>query len=137
MENLSLLIATLTPLVIGYIWFGLLFKKIWRKSAPKAIETLTTKHKIAFIVISIITSFIMSFFLLEFNNSEGQEGEHDTFLHGAFHGLVLSVFIIIPILTGKKLYEQTSWINLGLNVFYWLTTLVIMGGTLDVMNHWS
>ena len=87
-------------------------------------------------IISLITAFMMAFFLLGFNNSPGQEGEFDSFGHGAFHGLILTVFIVLPVLVSKGLYEQRSWKVILLNVIYWGITLALMGGVVDVMNSW-
>jgi hypothetical protein len=81
-------------------------------------------------------SFILAFFLTNFNNSLGQEGEFDTFGHGAFHGLVLSLFIIMPVLVTGGMYELKKFKTIAINLVYWIITLALMGGVVDVMNHW-
>lgn len=86
--------------------------------------------------LSLLMAALMTFFLMNFNNSPGQEGEFDTFGHGAAHGAVLSIFLIIPIFVTNGLFEQKSWTNILLNGGYWIITLVLMGGVIDVMNHW-
>lgn len=79
---------------------------------------------------------MLAFFLLNFNNSPGQEGEFDNFGHGAAHGIFLTLFLIMPVLVSKGLYEQVPWKGILLPVVYWGITLALMGGILDAMNHW-
>ncbi len=74
--------------------------------------------------------------MMNFNNGVGQEGEFDTFKHGAAHGAILSVFLVMPIFITNGLFEQKSWKNMLINIGYWLITLAIMGGIVDAMNHW-
>ena len=85
--------------------------------------------------ISIVMSFLIAFFMLNFCNGPCQEGVFDTFKHGAAHGAIISVFFVIPIFITNGLFEQKSWTNMLINAGYWLITLAIMGGILDGMNH--
>ena len=58
---------------------------------------------------SIVMSFLIAFFMMQFCNGQGQEGQFDTFKHGAAHGVIISLFLIIPIFISNGLFEQ----NLG------------------------
>ena len=134
---LSLIIATLTPTIVGMIYYHpKIFGTVWMKSIGLTEEDFKSQNRVLLFIISLVMSFILSFFLTNFNNSTGQEGEFDTFGHGAFHGLVLSLFIIMPVLVTGGMYELKKFKNITINLVYWIITLALMGGIVDVMNHW-
>lgn len=131
-----MILATLTPMIIGFIYYQKnLFGKAWLAtiSMPKT-ERIKLKPILGF-SISFIVCFLLSFFLLIFCNGAGQEGIYDTFYHGALHGLMLSLLVIIPISITGVLYNERSWSNMLINAGYWLLSLPLMGGILDAMNH--
>ncbi len=140
MENvnwLSMVIATILPMVVGFIYYNpKVFGNAWMKSLGITEEDIKKQNMAKTYGIAIVMSFLLAFFLLNFNNSPGQEGEFDTFKHGAFHGLFLTVVMAMPILMTNGLFELKSLKNIFINIGYWLITLVLMGGVLDAMNHW-
>ncbi|MDG2450939.1 MAG: DUF1761 domain-containing protein [Saprospiraceae bacterium] len=140
MENiniLSVIIAALIPTIIGFIWYSpMLFQKSWMDSIGMTEEKMKSVNMPLTIGLSLITSFLLLIFLINFNNQPGQEGQFDTFGHGAFHSIFLMITFVLPILLSKKLYEQSSWKNLWINLGYWAVTIALMGGVLDMMNHW-
>lgn len=140
MENvnwLSLILAAIVPTVVGMIFYSKpLFQKPWMESIGMTEEKMKSANMAVISVISLVTSFLIAFFLLNFNNGPGQEAQFDTFGHGATHGLMLTLFLIMPVLVSKGLYEQVSWKGILLGVLYWGITLALMGGIVDVMNEW-
>ncbi len=139
MENinwLSLVLATLVPIAIGFVYYHkALFGKAWMASIGMTEEKQKEGNMAMILGISLVMSFLIAFFMLNFCNGAGQEGEFDTFKHGAAHGGILSVFLIIPIFITNGLFEQKSWSNMLINAGYWIITLALMGGILDSMNH--
>ncbi len=139
MENLnwlSLVLATLTPMVMGFIYYHkALFGKAWMDSIGMTEEKAKEANMGMVMGISLVMAFLIAFFLLGFNNGFGQEGEFDTFKHGAAHGAILTVFLVAPIFITNGLFEQKSWKNMLINILYWMITLAIMGGIVDAMNH--
>jgi hypothetical protein len=139
MENvnwLSLVLATLVPTVMGFIYYHkALFGKAWMTSIGMTEEKQKQANMPVIMVISLLMSFLIAFFMLNFCNGAGQEGEFDTFKHGAFHGVLISFFLVIPTFITNGLFEQRSWTNMLINAGYWLITLAIMGGIVDAMNH--
>jgi hypothetical protein len=134
---LSLVISSLIPIIIGFIYYNkYLFGKAWMNSLGITEEDLKKGNKLLILGVSIIMSFLLSIFLLNFNNSEGQEGEFDNFAHGAWHGFFVAFVVGMPILFISGLFELKKIKNLIINVVYWIITLAIMGGILDAMNHW-
>jgi len=137
---LSLIIATLIPTVVGMIYYHpKAFGTVWMKSIGLSEEDFKKQNRVVLFSVSLIMSFILSFALLNFNNSAGagQEGEFDTFGHGAFHGLIVSLFIIMPVIVTGGMYELKNFKNIAINLVYWIITLALMGGTVDAMNHWT
>ena len=124
-------------MVVGFIYYHkAVFGKAWMNSIGMTEEKAQQGNMALIFGLSFVMSLLLSFFLLNFNNSPGQEGQFDTFGHGAAHGAILSVFLIIPIFVTNGLFEQKSWTNILLNCGYWIITLALMGGIVDVMNHW-
>ncbi|MBT8304569.1 MAG: DUF1761 domain-containing protein [Bacteroidia bacterium] len=140
MENvnwISMVIATFIPMVVGFVYYNpKVFGNAWMKSLGITEEDIKKQNMAKTYGIAIVMSFILAFFLLNFNNSPGQEGEFDTFKHGAFHGLFLTIVVAMPILMTNGLFELKNLKNIFINIGYWLITLVLMGGVLDAMNHW-
>lgn len=139
MENvnfLSLILATLVPTVTGFIYYHkALFGQAWMDSIGMTEEKQKAANMGVIFGVSFVMSFLIAFFMLNFCNGLGQEGQFDTFKHGAAHGAILSVFFVIPIIISGGLFEQKSWKNMLINGGYWLITLAIMGGIVDAMNH--
>lgn len=140
MENvnwLSMVIATILPMVVGFIYYNpKVFGNAWMKSLGITEEDIKKQNMAKTYGIALVMSFLLAFFLINFNNAPGQEGEFDTFKHGAFHGLFLGIVMALPILMTNGLFELKSLKNIFINVGYWIITLVLMGGVLDAMNHW-
>lgn len=140
MENvnwISMVIATLIPMVVGFIYYNpKVFGNAWMNSLGITEEDIKKQNMAKTYGIAIVMSFILAFFLINFNNSPGQEGEFDTFKHGAFHGLFLGIVVAMPILMTNGLFELKNLKNIFINIGYWIITLVLMGGVLDAMNHW-
>ena len=142
MENsinwLSIVIAALIPMIIGMIYYSKpLAGKAWMSSIGMTDEKMKSANMPVMMVVSLVMSFLIAFFMMNFTNGAGQEGEFDSYKHGAFHGVLISIFFVIPISISRGLFEQTSWKAMIINGIYWLITLVAMGAVLDGMNHFS
>lgn len=136
---LSMVLATLTPVFIGFLYYHkAVFGKAWMDSIGMTDEKAKEANMVVIFGVSIVLSFLLSFLLLNFNNSGiNQEGDFDTFKHGAWHGIFLAITTATPVMVINGLFEQKTWKNMLINVFYWIITLALMGGILDAMNHWK
>jgi len=142
MENvnwLSMILATLTPMFIGFLYYHkAVFGKAWMDSIGMTEEKAKEANLIVTFGVSIVLSFLLSFVLLNFSNDGiNQEGDFDTFQHGAWHGAFMAIVIVTPVIIINGLFEQKRWKSMLINVFYWVITLALMGGILDAMNHWE
>ncbi|MBK8966053.1 MAG: DUF1761 domain-containing protein [Saprospiraceae bacterium] len=51
-----------------------------------------------------------------------------TFKHGAFHGVLFGVFLVLPVMATNALFERKGYKYVLVNVGYWIVCLGIMGG---------
>ncbi len=139
MENanwLSILIATLIPMVLGFIYYHpKVFGNAWMASVGMKPEDAKKANMALVFGLSFIMAFLLALFVLYNVDGPAQEGQYDSFKHGASHGLILSFFVAMPIMVTNGLFEQKSFKNLVINLGYWAITLILMGGVLDAMNH--
>ena len=81
---ISLVLASITPMVIGFVYYhSKLFGNAWMKTLGITESDIAKSNPAIKFGLAILMSFLLSFFLLNFNNSTGQEGEFDNFGHGA------------------------------------------------------
>jgi hypothetical protein len=57
-----------------------------------------------------------------------------TFKHGAFHGVLISIMIVLPVFATNALFEQKSFKYVAINVGYWVVTFALMSG---LLNAWA
>ena len=86
--------------------------------------------------VSLIMSFLLSWFLLINVDGPGQEGSFDSFKHGAFHGAEIGLLVAMPLMVTNALFERKNFKYMAINLGYWIITLMLMGGVIDAMNHW-
>ena len=135
---LSMIIATALPVALGFIYYKAIYGKNWLDTIGVADNKNRKKNMALIIAVSLIFSFFLSAFLLNFNNSGiNQEGDFDTFQHGAWHGAFVAITVVIPVVLINGLFRYMSWKNMFITIVYWLITLALMGGILDAMNHWK
>lgn len=53
-----------------------------------------------------------------------------TFKHGAFHGILYSIFLVLPILGINSLFERRTFKYIMIHTGYWMLTLALMGGVI-------
>lgn len=135
----SMFLATITPMLVGLIYYHeAIFGRAWTDSISWTEKKVKKSNRIVALGISIMTSFLLSFFLLNFNNGGiNQEGDFDTFQHGVWHGIFIAITVVTPIIVTNGSYGKQSWKKILINIFYWIITLALMGGILDAMNHWE
>jgi hypothetical protein len=157
MNFIVLFLAALVPMVIGFIWYGPLFGNAWMAQMGFTKESLEGTNMVKTLIISYILSLLVAFALVQmvihqmgaFSTLAGDPGFNEqtgeafayfqdfatkygdrfrTFKHGAFHGVLYGVFLIVPILGTIALFEKKSFKYVAINAGYWIVTLAIMGG---------
>ena len=145
MENvnwIALIVAALSTLVIGFLWYGPLFGKAWMKETG-ITEEQAQKGMILRFSLSVVLAFIAVFFI--YANSVITGGlppdevhsintpRFHTFGHGVVHGIMIALFVAMPVLVTNSLFEQKSFKYILINVGYWVVSFAIMGG---IVNAW-
>lgn len=157
MNFLTYALAALVPLVMGFIWYGPLFGNAWMKQMGFTKESLEGANMAVIFILSYIFSFMVAFFLLPmvvhqmgvyatlagepgfaestgkaytyFQDFMGTYGDlHRTFKHGALHGALVGIFIVLPILAIQAMFERKTAKYIAINAGYWIVCLAIMGG---------
>ncbi|MDZ4708590.1 MAG: DUF1761 domain-containing protein [Saprospiraceae bacterium] len=141
MENkinyLALALSTLIPMVIGFIYYHpKVAGTAWMQANGFTQESLGKGPKPIMFLIALILSFLLSMFVSFNVTGPGQEVDANghsfvTFQHGVFHGVILSVVFVAPILGTMGIFEKKSMKWFLVNEGYWLITLCLMGGILS------
>jgi hypothetical protein len=134
---LAILIAAFIPMLVGFVYYHKsVFGKAWMDSLGIKEEDLNKTGMGIIFGVSLLMSFLLSIFVLVNVDGPMQEGEFDSFKHGAFHGVLIGITVAMPVLVTNGLFERKNFKNLAINTVYWIITLALMGGVIDMLNHW-
>ncbi|CAA6808494.1 MAG: Unknown protein [uncultured Aureispira sp.] len=138
MKWISIAVAALAAVILGYVWHNFIFKDT---------DENASKNKLSppvFMLVSYILNLLIAYglhrqvvglhqFIRSLRASAG-ENVSNPFLHGVFHGAMdslvygaISVLIITALLDGKGLKAILS------RVLYWLITISLMGGIVGML----
>jgi hypothetical protein len=153
-------LAALVPLVIGFIYYNpKVVGTAWMKASGVTKEKMEGANMGVIFGVSLLVSFMISFVMfhlvvhqsalhsLFFNEPgfqvEGSDTMNElgalmdlygdrfrTFKHGSFHGTIVGIFIIFPIILTNALFERKSFKYALINSGYWIITLALMGGVI-------
>lgn len=151
---LSVLVAALATLVIGFIWYHpKVFGTIWMQETGVTEEKAKQGNMLKIFgltfLYSIMLAFVMQPLTIHQFGALGMIGGPDkvatalpsyaafmndygmvfrTFGHGALHGFLAGVFSALPIVAINGLFEQKSWKYIAVNAGYWIAVMTVMGG---------
>ena len=126
----AILVATVVSFLFGWIWYGLLFGKIWAKGSGMSEKEMKQKHKEGMgkaLVWHFIGDLVMVYVLA---NLIGWIGI-TVFSEVAMLGVYLGVgFLVAGPLLGDILWKCRPWSFFWINTFYWILNFVIAGAVL-------
>ena len=150
---LAVVVAALTTLVTGFIWYHpKVFGTAWMNAAGLTEEDLKKGNMLKIFGFTIILSLMMTFIIMALTvhqtGAYGMVGGMPTdetlpsfqafmddygnkyryFGHGALHGFIAGLFFAFPINAINGLFEHKSAKYIFINSGYWILTLTIMGG---------
>jgi hypothetical protein len=154
---LTCAISALVPLIVGFIWYNpSVFGKTWLNINGFDEEKMKQGFNMPLVfgltfLFGFFISFILSgmvihqmgfFSMLQnhFKEPEIQKLFKDvmststlatdfrTFKHGAFHGIIATIGLVLPIIGINALFERRGFKYIALHVGYWLVCLILMGG---------
>ncbi len=152
-------IAAIVPLFVGFIWYNPnVFGKAWMKECSFTTESLGKPNPIIFLwsfLLSYLLAFELNtivihqfgFFSVIFNEPGLNDPTSEiavyaadflskygdnfrTFKHGALHGTIAGLLIVIPVMGTNALFEKKTFKYVMINGGYWIVSLAIMGGIL-------
>ena len=150
---LMLALASLVPLVVGFVWYNpKVFGNAWMKATGLNPDQANTGNMLVIFGMTFLLSFLAAiqlnfitihqnhvFSLIEGNTNPLAEvaaktyiaewGQNfRTFKHGALHGGMAGFFFAMPILGVNALFERKGFAYIAIHTGYWIVTLAIMGG---------
>ncbi len=161
---LFIILAALIPTVIGFIYYSpVLVGKAWMKASGMTEEKMKEGNMLIIFGSSILLSFLISLAMAFWSThqtdlfslfadsdilKDGASEEAITvnhlielagdrflnFKHGAFHGIVITLMLVFPIMATNNFYERKPFKLTIINSIYWMITLALMAG---VLNQWG
>jgi hypothetical protein len=150
---LAILVAAVVPMVVGFLWYNpKLFGNVWMREAGMTEEKMKSVNMGVIFGVSFVLAILLSFFtqvltihqmgaigmiggdpalegvLPSFQAFMDDYGNtFRTYGHGALHGFMAGIFIVLPIIGINGMFERQSWKHILISVGYWTVTLTIMG----------
>lgn len=139
---IAVVVAALIPSILGAIYYGPLFEKQWLSSLGKTKEEMVPSNMGVTYGLAMLMALLASLSIKLTNelthkdvvNGELVFGSFHTFGHGALHGAMLCITIVVPIIVSLSLFQKSSGKNIILNVIFWIICFALMGGILDAWN---
>jgi hypothetical protein len=152
--------AALIPMVMGFIWYNpKVLGPAWIAASGLSEEKLKGANMPLIFGLSYLFSFMLALAIAQMvihqghvmsilinepginePNSEVYKYYHDfmakygnnfrTFKHGVFHGILSSLFIVLPILATNAMFERKGFKYIAINVGYWTISMALMGGVI-------
>ena len=155
---LVIALAAIVPLIVGFIWYNpKVFGKAWMEANKFTEEDMKGANMAKIFILTYICSFFIAFFMIfivihqmhVFSSVMNEPGVKDpsspigmwladfmakyghnfrTFKHGALHGFIGGLFLVLPIISINGLFERKSGKYIMIHSFYWIICMMIMGG---------
>jgi hypothetical protein len=123
---LAVIVAALSSFMVGWIWYGPLFGKIWMRLHGFTEEDLK-KGNLSMPVIMVINYMATALAALAIAMFIGPEANAG---FGIFAGLMIAIFWIGTSWLNDVLYENKPWGLFFINVGYTVVIYAIMGAIL-------
>ena len=138
---IALVVAAILPLVTGFIWYHpKVLGTAWMKETGMTEEKAKTMNPGKTYGLAVIMAFLLALFIwpMVFLGGAPPDDLHGTeafltFKHGALHGSMLALFVVLPVFAINSLFEMKSFKYVAINVGYWVVTMALMGG---IVNAW-
>jgi hypothetical protein len=127
---LAVLVAAIASMVVGFLWYGPLFGKLWMKLSGKTKESMDeakkkgmTKAYVLMFVGSLVMAYVLANALVFASSYLQVSGVSAGLMSGFFNWLGF----IAPVTLGMVLWEGKSWKLWVLHNGHELISLCIMG----------
>ena len=126
----AVLVATLSTFLVGWLWYGPLFGKMWMEVVGFSEEDLQEGNMVKIFGLAFIFEFIMAFNLAMFLTGSPEAAATMTAGTGAFYGFLAGFGWVFFALAVNSLYEKKSCGYIFINGGYWAVSFTIMGAIL-------
>jgi len=163
MNFIAIGIASLVPMIIGFVWYNpKVLGNAWMKAAEMTDEKIKGTNVGIIFGVSFLLSFILAvmvqvlvihqvhfgsilMFQPDFKEAGSVSSElynklmelygssYRTFKHGAFHGTMAGILLITPVMAVNALFERKGFKYIAINAGYWIISMAIMGGIISAM----
>jgi hypothetical protein len=131
MAYLEPVLGGLAAFLLGFAWYTALFGKAWQAETgitdEQAQEGMVMTHGLSLLMMIIISYGIN--YVINLHESADQ-----TFVHGAFHGILSCVLYGLPLLVVHYLYQKKSLKLLLIDGGYALAFFALSGGVMAALN---
>jgi hypothetical protein len=152
MNWIAILVAALSTLVVGFVWYHpKVFGTIWMKESGMTEEKMKGANMGLIFGISVIYAILISLVLMpltihqwgalgmiggdatdalpSYNAFMADYGTNfRTFKHGALHGFLAGLLLVLPVIGTNSLYERRSFKYTLVTGGFWIVCFMIMGG---------
>lgn len=149
---LALFVAALSTLIVGFVWYNpKVFGTIWMKESGMTEEKMKGGNMLLTFGLSLLYAFFISFIIQMLTIHQfgalGMVGGDPsiakpsyeafmadygmafrTFKHGALHGFMTGLFLVLPVIGTNALYERRSFKYTLVTGGFWIVCFMIMGG---------
>jgi hypothetical protein len=124
---LAVLVAAVVQWFLGWVWYGVLFKKPWTELV---LERTGAKQASPAGVMALIfvANLILTYALAKIVILTGWS----TFPRGSLVGAVCGLGFVAPPLFAQHIAEKQPFKLFGINALYWLIAMYFAGGILAV-----
>ena len=151
----SILISGFVTLILGFIWYHpKVFGTVWMRETGLTQEQLSKGNMLKIFgltfIFSLIIGMIMQPIIIHQFGALGMVGgyaetakpsfaqfiadygtAYRTFKHGAFHGFMTGLLLILPVFAITGLFERRSWKYILINSGYWILSLTAIGSIIS------
>ena len=126
---ISIAVAAASTMAVGFFWYN---PKIIGQSLADEMNVgnVDSKkgHQPWIYLVSVVLAGVIAHKLSGGARHHGADDQH--FLHGAFHGFMTSLYLVVPVLATNFLFESRSIKLILLHTSYWMACFALMGGIL-------
>ncbi len=152
-------ITALIPLLVGFIWYNpKVFGTAWMNAAGLTREDGKKMNMPLVFGLTYVFGFFISFILSGIvihqgaiysliQSSKGYtdapgaidslvaagalfEHKFRSFKHGALHGTLAGLFLLMPVIAINAMFERKGWKYILINAGYWIVCCILMGGVI-------
>ena len=122
----AVLTAAVIQWILGWLWYGVLFKKDWTALVQK--EGTKPSSAGGTMALIFIANLILCFALVKIVILTGWT----TFGRGSLIGAVCGLGFVVPPIFAQHISEKQPFKLFGINTLYWLIAMYLSGGVLAI-----